>query len=72
MSTINIDSIHVDNHRIARVINDLGELLMREDLKLYNDFIIENFEDLSKEIERQFLQKLYRSLLVKLEILKLE
>jgi len=40
MSTINIDSIHVDNHRIARVINDLGELLMREDLKLYNDFII--------------------------------
>jgi hypothetical protein len=74
MTTINTDYILPQNQRLARIINDLGELLQREDLKFYEQLILENFESkkLEPEEEKKFLCKLYISIIDKFKELKFE
>lgn len=73
MTTINIEHISETNKRIARIINDLGELLIKEDIKLYEIVVCENFSDLQEKVdEKEFLYQLYQSILNKLKEVKFE
>ena len=75
MSTINIEHVLEENKKISRAINDLGELLMREDSRLYNQIILSNFEftkKLNQEEEKNFLRKLYNAIIDKLKELKFD
>ena len=75
MSTVNTEYIMPQNQRIARLVNDIGEILLREDSKLYNDVILLNF-DFNKKLEtteeKDFLNKLYNCMIDKLKELKIE
>jgi len=70
MTTLNIEFIALENQRLARMINDLGELIARENLKIYQDIIITKFvfdKNLTSEKERNFLLELYDYMVDKLK-----
>ena len=70
MATVNVQYVLQENQRLARMINDVGELLSREDLKLYEQVVLSNFDfnkKLSHEEERDFLHKLYNCIIDKLK-----
>ena len=70
MSTVNLDHVLPQNQRIAKMINDIGELLLREDFKSYELVILVNFEfnkKLNSEEEKKFLYRLYNCMIDKLK-----
>lgn len=76
MNTINVDNLFIENKRLGRIINDLGELIGRESSKLYSEVVMSNFnstnfanftKNLSQEDEKNFLIKLYHCMIDKLK-----
>ena len=67
MTTLNLEFIIQENQRLARVINDLGELIIRENLQLYESIITAKFKEHSKENEKKFLIELYNYMIDKLK-----
>lgn len=72
MTTINTESIMPENQRLGRLINDLGELIARESIEIYQDIIVANFviKRLSPSEEKDFLLKLYNCMVDKLKEIK--
>jgi len=74
MNTINTNYVLPENKRLAALINDLGELLARENLNSYEE-VVTNCFNLDKRVEpeeeKKFLEKLYEEILNKLKELKL-
>ena len=70
MSTINTEYILPENQRLARMINDIGELISREDLQIYQGIIMTKFvfkKKLNPEEEKKFLLELYNYMVDKLK-----
>jgi len=73
MDSINIDSIHPQNKHLAQLINDLAEILSRESMSLYKEFVNEictctrtctpNNNTRTPETENMILRNLYTKLL---------
>jgi len=66
-----VEVLRDGNKNVARLINDLGEILMREDMNMYiqwvNEFCTENVEHYADEkLEREFLKDVYSKLMHKL------
>ncbi len=75
MTTVNMEYILPQNQRLARIINDIGELLSRENTKFYQDIILDNFifnQKLNPEEEKKFLYNLYICMIDKLKELKFD
>jgi hypothetical protein len=72
MTTINSEFCLQENRRIVSIINDIGELILREDIKLYEEIVMSHFQfqNLSPKEEKEFLYKLYNHLVDKLKELK--
>jgi len=71
MSTINENVVHLKNRKLVKIINLLGDLLLSENEKLYEDFVNENLINIpnaieDEQIEYLFLHKLYLNLIIKL------
>jgi hypothetical protein len=68
MSIVNLDVITPNNLRLAKTINDLAEILMRES-SLHIEYINENLKYMeNKEMTQlDILNKLYTNLLDKLK-----
>ncbi len=61
MTTINIENILEENKKIGVLINEVGEILLRHDIKIYQT-IVAKFDfthKLTVEEETKFLQELY-------------
>jgi hypothetical protein len=57
------------------MINDIGELLSRENIKLYEQVILEHFnfdKKFNAQEEKEFLYKLYKCLVDKLKEINFE
>lgn len=72
MTTINIDKLLYENKRIGRMINDLGDLILRENFNIYNDIVINNlqpifYNDLNEKNQKEFLIKIYNCMIDKLK-----
>lgn len=70
MTILNIHVIKYENRRLARMINDLGELISRENSKIYQDIIVTKFSfnnDLNSNEEKKFLLELYTYMVDKLK-----
>lgn len=75
MTTLNIEFIALENQRLAKTINDLGEIISRENLQIYQQIIITKFNfarSLNPEEEKKFLSDLYNYMIDKLKELKFE
>jgi hypothetical protein len=75
MSTIDITSISENNKNLARTINDLGEILHREDYNLYQQLVTMFFTDLeiiTDDVihEKEILLLLYNNILDLLKIIR--
>jgi len=73
MNTINTNYVLPENKKLAALINDLGELLARENLNSYEE-VVTNCFNLDKRVEpeeeKKFLEKLYSEIVNKLKELK--
>lgn len=76
MSTVNTEYFSEQNRRLARLINDFGELLSREDFKAYQEVVLSNIcvdkkhnekddEKLSEQEQKEFLLKIYNIMIDK-------
>ena len=74
MSTININHVFDENKKLAGIINELGELLLRENMKLYEQVISIFFliDKTDPKEEKEFLLKLYIGIIDKLKIIEYE
>ena len=63
MSTVNPLVLKDSNQKIARIINDLSDILYREDYQLYYDLVINLKFPTSADQEDIFLGNLYNLLL---------
>lgn len=72
MTTINLDFILEDHKRIAILINELGEILLRENEIFYQEIILTNFNcsKLNPKEEKDYLHKLYKHIIDKLKEIK--
>lgn len=68
MTTVNLETISISNRRLGQVINDLGELLMRENIDLYKQIILEYSWNRTGS-EKSYLIGLYELIISKLSIL---
>lgn len=67
--SVNLEKIFEDNKYLALTVNDLGEILSRENYALYAVVINENFKEMpSNDIKSQkiFLKTLYHCFLKEL------
>jgi hypothetical protein len=70
MTTINVDYILVENKKLAKIINDIGEILFQENTSLYSEAILSSIDfttKLNEKDEKKFLYKLYYTILDKLK-----
>lgn len=71
MSTVNTEYFTENNKRLARLINDFGELLSREDFKAYQEVVLKLVcvdkvdVELSKQEQKEFLLKVYNTMIDK-------
>jgi len=79
MTTLNTNYFSEENKRLARLINDLGELLSREDFKAYEEIILtplcleklsyvcieKKEKKLSEQEDKEFLLMLYNLMIDK-------
>jgi len=75
MSTINLDYILDENKKLARLINDFGDILYRENPRLYEEMVIANFDSvfdrkMVNDQQNDFLNGLYQHILDKLKQIK--
>jgi hypothetical protein len=78
MTTINTEYIMPENQRLARMINDLGELIIRENTIIYQEIVMAKFintkdiDKLSPVEEKKFLLELYHHMVDKLKEIKFD
>lgn len=70
MTTVNTEFVRQENQRLARMINDLGELIIRENVQTYQNVVVTKFvsnKSLDADEEKKFLLELYNYMVDKLK-----